>query len=947
MFAKLADVVTKHSKAVIAVWIVIVLCCVPFIMKANDVLEYDLTNMMSGDSESAKGNAIMSENFSNAVGMDEVLVVDSVDSAVTGALSTKVKELFGVYNTEHGSDLNLQAVGTYGNISLYSISDDFGKVDFTNDTGDIRNIISDAKAAIGSTVTTYVTGNAALTFDTMDASNGDIAKIDPLSVALIFILLALFFGALATAIVPPVGFGVAYAVAMLALYAFGSVTGVFYLTSTLMMVTMLGAGCDYGIFIITRYREELKKGESHTEALKTSVMWAGESVFTSGMSVIIGFACLAICDFSLVRNMGVMLAAGIVFALVSALTFTPALINIIGEKVFWPKKIADYKAVDDGTRTGVYARVSKFFSGYFRWVSRVTHKYAAPIVAVFIVVSVPAGYIYFTTDSSYDMIAVEPDGEAKEGLYKIMDNASGGTLMPTYAVIGFPESAIGGEGTLDLMGPVSYLQWSPAALTTGTSGFTGYVPDIMKVANDIVAQNSSIVDSASGLNSWQVLFAQAYVTGNVYQKICDGFKTQAHDQVYDALVAGFTAQAHDQVYNALKDGYYAEAYDTVLAQVSAAHPEYTAEQAAAAASALTTQKAIEYADANIDATLHAKAVEYADANIDATLDEQAREYADAHMYDSEYVDEVNRALVSLMPSAVQGRISTYITFATSYAAATGQSAVPTMPVDASGVTLANLIDYVLNVGTGLLSDDGKYVSVMIVTNEMPMSDNTMAFIPIIRAAFNDDGGYCDTYSGTISELYITGTNAQMHDISESVNDQFKVIQVVVILLLLLLLFVILGCYLTPIRAMVCIMASVIWTLALTYVVFQDLLNTPVCWILPIVLFVVLLGLGMDYDIFITTRVRENKLRGMDNDEAIDSAICTASGTISLCALIMGGTFLTLLLGSSSMLVEFGFALGIGILLDGLFMVTFVGPALMHLMGEWSWKGPAFLQKKHI
>lgn len=300
-----------------------------------------------------------------------------------------------------------------------------------------------------------------------------------------------------------------------------------------------------------------------------------------------------------------------------------------------------------------------------------------------------------------------------------------------------------------------------------------------------------------------------------------------------------------------------------------------------------------------------------------------------------------------MPSAVQGYISTYITFATSYAAATGQSAVPTMPVDASGVTLANLIDYVLNVGTGLLSDDGKYVSVMIVTNEMPMSDNTMAFIPTIRAAFNDDGGYCDTYSGTISELYITGTNAQMHDISESVNDQFKVIQVVVILLLLLLLFVILGCYLTPIRAMVCIMASVIWTLALTYVVFQDLLNTPVCWILPIVLFVVLLGLGMDYDIFITTRVRENKLRGMDNDEAIDSAICTASGTISLCALIMGGTFLTLLLGSSSMLVEFGFALGIGILLDGLFMVTFVGPALMHLMGEWSWKGPAFLQKKHI
>ena len=60
---------------------------------------------------------------------------------------------------------------------------------------------------------------------------------------------------------------------------------------------------------------------------------------------------------------------------------------------------------------------------------------------------------------------------------------------------------------------------------------------------------------------------------------------------------------------------------------------------------------------------------------------------------------------------------------------------------------------------------------------------------------------------------------------------------------------------------------------------------------------------------------------------------------------MGGTFLTLLVGSSSMLQEFGFALGVGILIDGLFMVTYVGPAVMHLMGEYSWKGPAFLQKK--
>ena len=101
---------------------------------------------------------------------------------------------------------------------------------------------------------------------------------------------------------------------------------------------------------------------------------------------------------------------------------------------------------------------------------------------------------------------------------------------------------------------------------------------------------------------------------------------------------------------------------------------------------------------------------------------------------------------------------------------------------------------------------------------------------------------------------------------------------------------------------------------------------------------------MDYDIFLTTRIRENVLRGMDNHDAIEDAVRQAGPVTSLCSLIMGGTFLTMLLTNSSMLQEFGFALGFGILIEGLLMVGFMVPALMHLMGDWSWKGPKFLNK---
>ena len=867
MFAKLADTVMKHSKAIIAIWVVIFILCVPFMLRADSVLEYELTKMTGSDSESAQGNAYMDQYFTNKVDMDEVLVV-KYDTAVpeqATAVNTLATSIGNLLKTRYGTNADSSAkvtltnVGSYTNtgegadtigVMIFSIKTTDDSIKFADETGHVRDTVAQAKSETGVNLTTYVSGNAALTYDTMTAANNDVNLIHILSIVLIFTLLALFFGAIVTAIVPPLGFGAAYAVAMVVLFPFASTTSVFYLTSTLMVVTMLGAGCDYGLFTITRYREELKKGAQHHEALLTSVEWAGESVFTSGMSVIIGFACLTICDFGMVRNMGLMLAVGIVFALIAALTFVPALVNLLGEKTFWPHTIAKYKAAEEGSHPSAYGKVSHVFHRYFQWVARVTRKHALPIVVVAVVISVPSLYAYATFNSSYDMISVEPNGEAKDGLYAIMDETYGGTLMPTYVVVEFPGTATTATGTADLgVGkPVPYVVWNENALNTTT--YTGYIPTLMLISEDL--KSNDLVATASGLNSWQTLFLKAVYT-----------------------------------------------------QVKTLHPEW---DDTAVATATATQIATWAADPAGNAA---------------------------------QIAAVNTALVTLMPSAVHDYVQTLVGAAT----AMGKS-MPMSELDpVNHLTLANFVDGILNVGTGLLSDDGKAASIMIVTKEKPMSDNTMSFQGWVKDKFHGTNGYDKTYPTVISSSKVCGTNAAMYDISKTVTSQFDYIKVIVVVLLLILLFLILGSYVTPVRAILCILMSVVWTLALTFVVFQEILSLPVVWILPIVLFVVLLGLGLDYEIFITTRVRENRVRGMSNDDAIDAAITSASGTISLCALIMGGTFCTLLVGSSSMIQEFGFALGIGIFIDGLFMVTYVGPALMHLLGEWSWKGPAFLQKK--
>ena len=833
MFAKLADFIEKHSKVIIALWIVVLLCSVPFILKSDDVLEYDLTQMSGLNSEATDGLAIINDEYSNSVDLSEILVI----KYTTASELTQAKALFAEFSNllqkEYGDDISASYYGQYGKVdpttsgvAMIAIQAAEG-INIGDKTGDIRSLVSEAKDNINADLKTYVTGNSAINYDTEASANEDIAKIDPLSIALIFILLGLFFCALVTAIMPPAVVGMAFGVALTALYGVGCIMGVFYITKVLILVTMLGAGCDYSLFIISRYRDELKHGADHATALKTSVQWAGESVFTSGISVIIGFGALSICTFSMVRSMGIVLALGIVIALVAALTFTPSLINLIGEKVFWPANIDKYNKIDKGEATGAYATVCRLSKRYFAWLAHVTRKYAAVVVVVGILLMAPMVYIFATSEESADMISIMPDSESIDGLNAIMSEADGGMIMPTYIVIELNDSIVAKSGELPMGSlEVPYLIWKDGALT-------GAVPAIMKISQEISKKYGStddaIVSTVSGVNSWQLL------------------------------------------------------YKTVEAQIAATGVTPT-----------------------------------------PTL--------------------VNHTLVSQLPSVVQSPIDTLLS-TTVAAGVTLYDVSYTTPLSETySITVENVMDGILNVSTGIISDNGKYVNMNVITSEKPMSDNTMTFIKDVREDFHGEGGYDETYSTIIANTYVSGTSAVMEDVSKIVEDQFSTIRIVVIVALIVLLFLILGSYLTPIRSMLTIVLSIMTTVGLTNFVFSSLLDIPVLWLVPIVLFVVLLGLGMDYDIFLTTRIRENKLRGMGNHDAIEDAVKKAGPVTSLCSLIMGGTFLTMLFTSSSMLQEFGFALGVGILIEGLLMVGFMVPALMHLMGDWSWKGPKFLDR---
>ena len=93
---------------------------------------------------------------------------------------------------------------------------------------------------------------------------------------------------------------------------------------------LIGAGTDYGLFLVFRVREEIRRGASHKDAVVIAMERVGLSISYSALTVIAALACLVLASFTLYQGLGPSLALGIAVMLVAALTLLPALLAIFG-----------------------------------------------------------------------------------------------------------------------------------------------------------------------------------------------------------------------------------------------------------------------------------------------------------------------------------------------------------------------------------------------------------------------------------------------------------------------------------------------------------------------------------------------------------------------------------------------------------------------------------------
>jgi len=237
--------------------------------------------------------------------------------------------------------------------------------------------------------------------------------------------------------------------------------------------------------------------------------------------------------------------------------------------------------------------------------------------------------------------------------------------------------------------------------------------------------------------------------------------------------------------------------------------------------------------------------------------------------------------------------------------------------------------------TSFISRDGLSTRFLVSIHADPYSKEAFRIVEDIRKALAEISS--SKINGLGVEFYVGGLSANYRDIAYIVGMDFRFLTIVVIIGIILLLMIALRSVLIPLRLEITILLSIVWAVAISMLFWQFAESLKLAWFIPLFLFTVLNGLGMDYDVFLVTRIEEEKFeRGLGDKEAIVEAVVATGKIITAAGIIMASAFGSLLIALSPPTQQIGFALAMGVLIDAMIVRIILVPAIMVIAGKWNW-----------
>jgi uncharacterized membrane protein YdfJ with MMPL/SSD domain len=443
MFTFFGRFAQKYKYYILAFWLAFTVFMVIQAPLLSEVGITDQSQFLPSQTESVYARNLITEKFSTTKTSASSIIVVYNPEGLNDQDMSRAKALHDWLISENGPEKVSFVASIFENDSLRSslVSTDnttmMISVGFSTPVlDDLKPDILKIRAQFTQYPGTYFyfTGSVGFLHDLFESVQRTIDKTTLVSIILVIILLLIIYRSPIAALVPLVAIGMSFLITR-GVIGYIAQAGISFSTVTdaYLVVTIFGVGTDYCLFIISRFREEMKQPD-HKQGILTTMKRISPVILASAVTVVIAFLCLSVSRFEMTRTSGLALAIGIGVTLLLGLTLVPALMSIFGRKLFWPSKtLATVKKAPTTKRRWLsWDKIGQWVSLHPLWV-------AIPII---IVLLVPYIAISRLTLSANVLTQLSKDEESSQGLNIMREHFSMGNLSPLVLLIQAKEGSM-------------------------------------------------------------------------------------------------------------------------------------------------------------------------------------------------------------------------------------------------------------------------------------------------------------------------------------------------------------------------------------------------------------------------------------------------------------------------------------------------------------------------
>ncbi|MBN3511926.1 RND family transporter [Mycolicibacterium nivoides] len=978
---RLADFVVRWPWAVIGIWAALLVALPLACPSLSDMAQKHPLAILPGDAPSSVTAQKMTEAFHESGNNDLLLValinedglgpsdeatyrklVDALRDDVTDVES--VQDFVGTpqlrqFLTSKDKTTWVLPVGLVGELGTPRAIDSFNRV---------SEIVKLSTA--GSPLQVHLTGPAATAADLTVAGEKDRLPIEIAIAVLVLAVLLVVYRSPVTMLLPLVTIGSSLLIAQALVAGFSELTGAGVSNQSVVFLSaiMAGAGTDYAVFLISRYHDYLRSGKDFDEAVRAAMLSIGKVITASAATVGLTFLLLSFTKMGVFKTVGIAAAIGIAVAYLAGLTLLPAILVLVGPRG-WVKPRRELTA-RFWRRSGI----------------RIVRRPVPHLVASLLVLALLAGAAIFAKYNYDDRKVVAASAPSSIGYTAVERHFPISQSIPEYILIQSPHDLRTPRGLADLEQMASRVAQLPdVGLVSGISRPLGEVPAEFRatfqagIVGTRLADGSQQIDQRSGdLNrlangantlagSLADVRAQINQIAPSLQSVVDTFSSARSEYGGDKLVKDVaTAAKLVQSINALSNamGYNLSAVKNIFGWIE---PVLAALQNNAVCDnnpscAETRIQFQRLVDENNSGSL----------NEINDLAHQLNGAGDGNQSINSTVTKLNAALASVnkavnamglnKPGGPQSGLKDLQSGANRLAGGSREVAggvdelVKQIKVISAGLNQAsaflltmrneatdpsqagfNIPPEVLGLpefkkaSAAYVSPDGRSVRYLVQTKLNPFSSEAMDQVNQIQDIAR--GAQPNT---TLADASISmgGFPAGLRDTRDYYQQDIRFIMTATLIVVLLILMLLLRSLIAPLYLVGSVVVSYFAALGISVLVFQNLLGQQLHWSVPPLAFVVLIAVGADYNMLMVSRLRDESPHS--TRYGVIRTLSSTGGVITAAGLIFAASVAGLMFSSIGIVVQGGFMIGVGILLDTFVVRTITVPAIAALVGKANW-----------